>query len=158
MKPAPILVIGYGNPDRGDDGAGIEVVNRLARSIEGTALEPNVETRTAVQLMIEHAAWLNGRVCAVFVDCAENVDSPCRVSEVEAVRDRSYTSHQLSPPALLEVQQRAFAQQPGRSWLVEIPGREFALAAGFSPTTRQCLPSCLDALTRLVTRTVSAFA
>ena len=54
--PAPRLVIGIGNPSRGDDAIGPLAVERL----EALAL-PGVELLTDFQLQVEHALDLIGR-------------------------------------------------------------------------------------------------
>lgn len=145
---APVLVVGYGNPGRGDDAAGPALVRRL-RSTAGEHAAA-FETLTAVQLMIEHAEVMNGRSLVVFVDASESAPPPYRLSRLNPGQDRSYTSHALSPRALLEVQRRAFGQCPPSCWLLEVPGKDFALGQPISATTTRYIDAALEALRQLI--------
>lgn len=148
----PILVIGYGNPGRGDDAAGPLLVERLEAALADGALPPYVDTVTALQLMIEHADDLNDRRLAVFVDASTSAAPPFQLTRVRAARDLSYTSHEMSPAALLEVQRRAFGDAPSEAWLMAIPGETFALGAEMSATTRRHVDAAYQAITELIDR------
>jgi hydrogenase maturation protease len=146
----PVLVIGFGNPGRGDDGAGPELIDHLGQFIDGTPWADQVETMVCFQLMIEHAESLNHRSMVVFVDASEVAEPPCHVSRVVPQRDRSYTSHELSPAALLDIQQRAFCESPEDAWLLEIPGRVFGLGQPMSDMTRDCLAAAVATLNTML--------
>lgn len=65
MKPAPILIIGIGNPSRGDDALGPLAIERLeALDLAG------VELLTDFQLQVEYALDLAGRRRVIFVDAS----------------------------------------------------------------------------------------
>jgi len=68
---APVLIIGIGNPSRGDDALGPLAAQRLAE----LAL-PGVEVLTDFQLQVEHALDLLGRREAIFVDAAATGEAP----------------------------------------------------------------------------------
>lgn len=147
---APVLVIGYGNPGRGDDAAGPILVERLESALPHEGLHDRVDILVAFQLMIEHAEAMNDRSLVVFVDASETAAPPFELTPIAAVRDRSYTSHELSPEALIEVQQRAFGKGPGEAWLLAVPGREFGFGQEISSVTASCLDEAFVGLCRLV--------
>ncbi len=123
----PVLVIGYGNPGRGDDGAGPALVERLEALRDRGELADVFDTVTDYQLQIELAEDLNGRELVIFADAAEGLEAPFEIRPVSARRDRSYTSHELTPAALLDVQRRAFGCNPAASLVIAIAGSRFEL-------------------------------
>ncbi|MCC7218819.1 MAG: hydrogenase maturation protease, partial [Burkholderiales bacterium] len=74
-KIAPFLVIGIGNPSRGDDALGPLLVER----IEAMDL-PGVECLTDFQLQVEHALDLVGREQVVFVDATAAGEARCTLA------------------------------------------------------------------------------
>ncbi|MBL9110068.1 MAG: hypothetical protein JNM74_12375, partial [Myxococcales bacterium] len=54
MTRAPVLVIGIGNPSRGDDALGPAVVARLEELLRAELAGGQVETLVDFQLQIEH--------------------------------------------------------------------------------------------------------
>jgi hydrogenase maturation protease len=91
-----ILLFGYGNPGRGDDALGPELVARVEkmRLVE-------IECQNDMQLQIEHVADLNGCDQVLFVDADMSCAEPFEFCQIGAARDDSYTSHAMSPTALL---------------------------------------------------------
>jgi hydrogenase maturation protease len=97
LDVAPSLVIGIGNPSRGDDALGPRLVERL----EAQAL-PSVECVTDFQLQVEYALDLVGRERVVFVDATASGDAPFTLTPLAPSRDASFTTHALSPAAVLD--------------------------------------------------------
>lgn len=95
---APVLVFGWGNPSRGDDALGPLFVE----AVEAMAL-PGVECLTDFQLQVEHALDLKGRERVLFVDASATAPAPYSIDRIEPARDESFTTHAVSPPAILQV-------------------------------------------------------
>ena len=53
--PAPLLVLGVGNPSRGDDALGPLFIDRLGRALASEVSSVAVELLTDYHLQIEHA-------------------------------------------------------------------------------------------------------
>ena len=86
------LVIGIGNPSRGDDALGPLLVERLQ------ALNlADLELLTDFQLQVEYALDLQARREVVFVDASLDATAPFTFAPARAVEDASYSSHELSP-------------------------------------------------------------
>lgn len=143
--PRPILVLGYGNPARGDDALGPELVARLERAQARGAL-PQVELLTDFQLQVEHSLDLRGRTWVLFADASLSVSAPFSLERVVPARDPSYSSHALSPNALLWVYRSLEGQASPPSWLLSIRGYRFELGAGLSPGAEQNLIRALGQL------------
>ena len=125
------LVFSFGNPSRGDDALG----PLAAQAIEALAL-PDVECLTDFQLQIEHVLDLQGRDRVLFVDAscrAEPGDAAgYRVERLCPERDDSYTTHAMSPSALLRVFADTQGHPPPPAWLLTISGDSWEL--GDAPT------------------------
>ncbi|POZ60135.1 hydrogenase maturation protease [Chromobacterium alticapitis] len=132
MRPrASVLVLGFGNPGRGDDAIGPLLIERL----QGWLLEQNmaeVEALTDMQLNIEHALDLAGRRRVLFIDAALNGAEPFACAAVTAADDASYTTHAVSPAALLAICERVAGKPAPRAELLAIPGERFGLGEALS--------------------------
>ncbi|MDP2869148.1 hydrogenase maturation protease [Methyloversatilis sp.] len=133
---APLLVLGWGNPSRGDDALGPMLVDALA-AYAGRALPAGaVDCLSDYQLQIEHALDLVGRERVLFVDAAVGLDAAFAVSAVQPQRERQITSHALSPPALLQVFVDLQGCAPPECSLLALRGRRWAL--GEVPDAAAC--------------------
>lgn len=121
---APILIIGIGNPSRGDDALGPLCIERLE------AMElPDVELLTDFQLQVEFALDLAGRREVVFVDAAASGPEPYDFRPVGRDGGNSHTSHVLSPEAVLAACGRVGVTPPETALVLAIRGYGFALGA-----------------------------
>ena len=121
---APLLVFGWGNASRGDDALGPLLVDRLREQL---APEAGVECLDDYQLQIEHALDLVGRRRVLFVDTSLNCQPPFEVTELEPSRDASFTSHALSPRALMQVFRDLHGENPPPCTMLAIRGKRFEL-------------------------------
>jgi len=115
----PVLVIGYGNPGRRDDGIGPE----LARRLEGSRPE-GVTVDSDYQLMIEDAADVAGHEVTVFVDASTSCPEPFLFREVHPREDASFSTHSVSPEAVVHLAAKCFGGRP-RAFVLEIRGYDF---------------------------------
>ena len=111
-----ILVIGFGNPGRRDDGLGPALADR----IEALDL-PGVTVERDYQLCIEHAELAASHDVVAFVDAAVDVDggAPFYLRRVHPAPASSYSSHSLAPSAVLELASECFGKSP-RGWVLGI--------------------------------------
>ena len=123
---APLLVFGWGNLSRGDDALGPLFIERL-RAVATPSTE--VDYLDDYQLQIEHALDLVGRQRVLFVDASLSCRAPFELTLLHAARDSSFTTHALSPQALLQVFCDLRAQAPPPCTLLAIRGERFELGA-----------------------------
>lgn len=131
----PILVFGYGNLSRGDDAVG----PLLLAHLEQHADLSRVELLTDFQLQIEHALDLQERELVIFVDAAVSGDSPFGFSRLAPRRDNSYTSHAMSPAALLQVFENITGEMAPPGFLLSIKTTSFELGDGLSASAEDHL-------------------
>jgi hydrogenase maturation protease len=130
---APVLIFGYGNPSRGDDALGPALIARL-EDLQATrgAGQPPWDLLTDFQPQPEHALDLVGRDRVILVDADVSLAVPYRLEPILADRAASYTTHAMSPGALLWVYGQIGAGAPPPAWLLRIRGYHFALGAPLS--------------------------
>ncbi|MDT4287985.1 hydrogenase maturation protease [Methylomonas sp. MO1] len=124
----PILVFGYGNPSRGDDAVGPLLLDYLADHLDLSA----IELLNDFQLQIEHALDLQDRELVVFIDASVNCPDSFTYTPLSPAQDHSYSSHALSPNALLSVYQAVSIQPLPPCFLLSIHAEAFELGAGLS--------------------------
>lgn len=137
-----ILLIGYGNSLRRDDGAGLILAEKLEQAWLASRVE--VERLSVHQLTPELAANLaRPEVTAVvFVDAyvATPAESPphVKIVPIEAAITSPSLGHHLSPAALLIYARLLYGQQPP-AWMVTVPGVDFGHGEGLSETSQQAI-------------------
>ncbi|OOZ37120.1 hydrogenase maturation protease [Solemya velesiana gill symbiont] len=144
MTCNPVVIIGYGNPSRGDDALGPEFLRHLENTREQGVLPPIFDTITDFQLQIEHAVDLQQRQLVLFVDASVSATPPFEFHELTPRRDESYSSHAMTPAAVLEVFTQFNDSPPPPAFLLTIPGKNFELGTKLSQESESYLKSALE--------------
>jgi hydrogenase maturation protease len=126
MNGGKVLVYGYGNPGRQDDGLG----PRLAEEI-GKLGFPFVETDANYQLQIEDAAEIAEYDLVVFADAAVEGVGPFSVKRLEPALKVSFTTHSVPPESVLAICRDHFGRAPD-AFLIAVRGYEFDIREGLS--------------------------
>ncbi|MEH6876442.1 MAG: hydrogenase maturation protease [Candidatus Competibacter sp.] len=148
MKVPGLLILAVGNLSRGDDALGPLLLERLATLRE----QYDVDLLTDFQLQIEHAVDLENRALVLFVDASVSCPPPFQFSRVQPVRDTSYTSHALSPAAVLYVYQQINHAPPPPAFQLALRGERFDLGESLSTAAEANLVLALDFVRQLLTR------
>ena len=122
-----LVVFGWGNDARGDDGLGPLLLGRVAR-----AGWPDVTVIEDFQLQIEHALDLDGAEAALFLDAGRDTPAPFTFTEITRGADASHTTHALAPEAVLDVYARSLGRTPPPSFMLCMRGERFELGEGLS--------------------------
>jgi hydrogenase maturation protease len=142
-----ILVIGYGNPGRRDDGLGPAFAARL----EVLQL-PGVTIESDYQLAIEHAHLAAQHDIVVFADAAADTDGegPFYLRPVHPAPEDRYSSHSVSPQAVLRLTAQCFGAHPS-GWLLGIRPTDLeSFAEGLTPEAESNLSAALTAFREAV--------
>jgi hydrogenase maturation protease len=123
-----VLVIAVGNPSRGDDALGPELAARL----EAASL-PGVEVVTEFQLQVENALDLVGRERVVFVDAGTGTPGPFELRRAGPANEFLYTSHAISPEAVLATYEKITGAVAPESWVLCVRGESFELGEALTP-------------------------
>lgn len=148
LKPdgpvAPLLVFAYGNPSRGDDALGPLFAQRAAALPAVAARTAQIEFLTDFQLQVEHALDLVGRRSVLFVDASASGDEPALLAPVLPARDASFSSHALSPAAVLQAYVDVLGEAPPPTQVLAIRGYEFELGQDLSPAAAAALDAAMS--------------
>lgn len=143
MKTITVLVIGYGNTLRGDDGVGYQIAETVAEW-----QLPQVRSIAVHQLLPELAADIAEVQIVMFVDAVITVDSPktdITITPIFAAGDETFSTHIITPQLLLGITQRLYSVTPV-AYLLTIPAIDFTLGANLSSIACQGKELALDYL------------
>jgi hydrogenase maturation protease len=141
----PDLVFTWGNPSRGDDALGPAMYELLQQEdLNG------VDLLTDFQLQIEHSIDLEGRERVLFVDASTSAKAPFEFFRLQPEQDASYTTHAMSPQALLSVYQQVNGSAPPPAWLLSIRGYEFGLGLPLSTAANRNLLAAFNHVKKLL--------
>jgi hydrogenase maturation protease len=130
-EPVKILVYGYGNPGRQDDGLGIQLVKELEEWSAGS-VEKHVVFETNYQLNIEDAETIRNFDLVIFADASmEELDSPVTLTRLDGINELSFTTHAASPGYVVHLCNKLFGAHP-RSYLLHIRGYEWDFREGLT--------------------------
>ena len=125
---SPLLIFAIGNESRGDDA----LAPLLGRLLQAEGCTDRAELIEDFQLQVEHVTDLVGRSAIVFVDADMSCNAPFHFSEITAAQDNSYTSHAMSPFALLHTFKQVYGADAPNSFLMRIRGYGFELGENLS--------------------------
>ena len=114
-----ILVLGYGNTARADDGLGPAFVERISRR-QFTGLHAVAD----FHLKVEHVDLVAKADTAIFVDAEMSGSSPFSYDRVEPDMSQDFSGHGLSPGAILALSTVLYGQAPD-AYLLGITGYHF---------------------------------
>jgi hydrogenase maturation protease len=136
-----VLVLGYGNPGRQDDGLGPAV----AAGIECLGW-PNVTVSDNYQLNIEDAIDVGEHDVVWFVDATKTGSAPYAVYEVSPVATIEFTSHLVRPETVLAIARQCYGKSP-QAFLLAVRGYDFAFVEELTPAATDNLCCALAMLT-----------
>ncbi len=122
-----LVVFGWGNVSRGDDGIGPLLLSRIEQAGWDDAIL--IED---YQLQLEHALDLVGAELALFIDAGTGTPAPFAFREIFPKQGMTHTSHALPPESVLAVFFQVAGQAPPPSFLLCVRGENFELGAGLS--------------------------
>lgn len=148
-SPSPdtgLLIIGYGNPLRGDDGVGPKV----AEAVEELHL-PDVHTLICHQLSPEHAEPIARARTVIFVDAAVDAPKDVQLRKLEPNETSQLMAHAADPRTMLALARDVFGHCPDAWWLT-IPAEKLDFGEEFSPAARSGFKVALEQIRILAGR------
>lgn len=135
----PVLIFTWGNPSRGDDAIGPYLHDKLQQ-----ADLTDIDLLTDFQLQIEHAVDLEHRERILFIDASTSSVAPFEFSKLEPLRDSSYTTHAMSPEALLSVYTQVNRKAPPPAFMLSVRGYEFELGTAITEHASDNVAAAID--------------
>jgi hydrogenase maturation protease len=129
--PPPVLVVGYGNVHRRDDGVGAHVADCLRTMLPN---DGNVRVLGKSRLDPALVEEMQGASSVVFVDAAARpVPGGWAWSKLQPDLARMhYLTHQWDPACLLGLLRWLYRSAPP-AWVISIQGEDFGFGEGLTP-------------------------
>jgi hydrogenase maturation protease len=140
-----VLVIGYGNTLRGDDGVGEHVA--LAVSKWNV---PGLSAMSVHQLAVELAEPIARAELAIFVDA--KIAAPGDLVEIHPLQSLNPVSsigHTSDPRCLLALADGVYGRHPA-AWLISVPAADFGVRDGLSATASRGAEMALARIAELI--------
>ena len=118
MSAYKILIYGYGNPGRQDDGLGNAFVEKLQAWAKEQKLD-SIEFDSNYQLNIEDAEAVSDKDLVVFADASTEDIEDYLLTPVNASTKVAFTTHAASPGYIVDLCKELFDRIPA-SYLMQI--------------------------------------
>jgi hydrogenase maturation protease len=136
-----VLLLGVGNPGRGDDGLG----PALAERVEALGL-PEVTVDSDYQLTVEDSAAAAEHELLVIADAAATGPEPYSFQPLKPSEHLEFSSHSVEAGGILGLAQTAFGKKP-EAYVLGIRGYDFEmLSEGLTAKARENLEAALKFL------------
>jgi len=144
-----ILIYGYGNPGRQDDGLGKALVELAEEWVQNNNLE-NISLDIGYQLLVEDVTLIESKDLIIFVDATmDERIAEFDLAPVEADDRETFTMHQVSPGFILALYETLYGPAPP-AYLLQIRGYEWELKESVSPGGRENLAEAWRALRQIL--------
>ena len=126
-----LVVIGYGNALRRDDGVGPKV----AEAVAALGL-PGVRALACALLTPELAEAVSQASVVIFVDAAVDAPREVQMRKLEPAGSSQIMAHAASPATLLALARDVFGHAP-EGWWLTIPAEDLGIGEEFSPLAQR---------------------
>jgi hydrogenase maturation protease len=139
-----LLVIGYGNTLRADDGVGPRVANAVAEMNL-----PGVSTLACQQLSPEHAAPISQADQVIFVDASVDAPREVQFRDLEPGETTQLMAHAADPCTMLALAIEVFGHAP-RAWWLTIPAEKLEFGESLSLQAEQGMEEAIKRIEAVV--------
>ena len=147
------LLIGYGNPDREDDGVAWHILRAIVIKL-GLPAPSSYEDEFPQNAQVDFAFYLQltpemaeeisayERVC--FLDAHTGaIPEPVRLIDVESDFQRSPFTHHLTPQSLISICETLYKNKPDAA-LLSVRGYQFLFSRQLSEETQALVPEAVE--------------
>lgn len=132
-----ILLYGYGNPGRQDDGLGILIAQEIEKWAEEKQYK-TIFTDTNYQLNIEDAYNLNDFDKVIFADASTEKIKNFKFYQLKPILNPRFSMHSVSPEFVIGLCHEIYGTTPD-SYLLHIKGYEWNFMGEMTPKAEQNL-------------------
>jgi len=141
-----ILIIGYGNPLRGDDGIG----QKIAQMLEERLQDKHIQVESVFQLTPEWVERISQAQFVVFIDAGMDGEvGTIRQGFVRAETGEGVFTHNVCPETLLRAALALYGAAPP-GLLISIAGESFDYSAELSPQLERVLPELAEQVEAII--------
>ena len=148
-----LLILGYGNPDRQDDGVAWHILRAMTLKLglpAPTCYEDEfpesiqIDFAFYLQLTPEMAEDIHAYESVCFVDAhTGNISEPVRLIQVQSEFQASPFTHHLTPQSLLSFCETLYGSKPDAA-LLSVRGYHFGLSQQLSEKTALLVPQAVE--------------
>ncbi len=145
-----ILIFGYGNPGRKDDGLG----PMLSEKIGEWLVENNItgiDVDSNYQLNIEDAYSIKDYDLVFFADASREDIDHFMIDQVTPSEKAGFNTHTVSPGFVLDLCNKLYNKNP-QVFLLHIRGYDFSMEESLSDEARENLEKVFNHLTELLSK------
>lgn len=147
MSIEKILIYGYGNPGRQDDGLGPVFVKKMQEWVTENRLA-NIFLESNYQLNIEDSLQLSEMDSAIFVD-ASKFGPAFRLKKLTAKKYYPISTHSISPEVLIYLCKELYNKKPKVN-ILTIKGHKWDIGEGISAQAEVNLKKALSQIKNLL--------
>ena len=146
MREYPkVLIYGYGNPGRQDDGLGNAFVEKMGNWCKLKNISW-IEVDSNYQLNVEDAETISHKDIVIFIDASmESIDDYCFTRAIPSESSIEFTMHAVSASFILDFCNKLYNKNPD-CYLMHIKGYEWDLKEGLSDKANENLEKAFDFL------------
>lgn len=150
MAESPkILIYGYGNPGRRDDGLGKALIDIAERWSEENSLN-HLTLDANYQLQVEDVTLMQDKDLVIFVDASmENHNGGYHFEKIKPEPQANFTMHSVSPGFIIALYRQMYGEHPP-SFLLHINGYEWDIGETISPAAKKNLERAWKALKDII--------
>jgi hydrogenase maturation protease len=135
-----LLIVGYGNPLRSDDGLGWHVARQLSREIS----RDDVQTIAVHQLMPEIAESASRAEQVLFIDAAQQgIPGSLSCTQLSPAPAANLQTHKFSPAMILKLAKDLYGRCPPAQ-LFTVTGESFETGETMSPAVVAAIPGLIE--------------
>lgn len=148
-----LLILGYGNPDREDDGVAWHILHALTIKLGLDAPKSYedefpkhaaIDLTFCLQLTPEMAEDISTYEYVCFIDAhTGSIPEPVRLIEVESEFQASPFTHHLTPQSLLSMCETIYERKPDAA-LLSVQGHRFLFSRQLSKETTRLVPQAVE--------------
>jgi hydrogenase maturation protease len=143
-----ILIYGYGNPGRQDDGLGVLLSEELERWCNRLGLD-NVRTDSNYQLNLEDASNISDFEIVIFADASREDIPDFRFEPLEPSENAEFSMHAVSPAYVLYLCHQMFNRNM-KTYLLHIRGYEWEFMGELTDRARANLEEAGEFIKRFI--------
>lgn len=140
-----ILVYGYGNPGRQDDGLAAALIRRLDDWKHKHFMASFISTDCNYQLNIEDAAAISPYKLVIFADASDEEIEDCKLTPITPDSDISFTMHAVNPAYVVNLCREIYGYDP-EAYLLHIKGYQWEMKEELTEKAKSNLDKAFDFL------------
>jgi hydrogenase maturation protease len=160
-KKIKTIVLGFGNPDRGDDGVAWHVLTGIAHRFGQPLSTENIESGSIklsahthlwfnLQLIPEVAEELADYQQAIFIDAhTAEIKEEIKVSKIKPEFQNSPFTHHLTAATCLSLSKTLYHKYP-ESILISIRGYDFSFTHSLSQKTMELAEKAIELIMEII--------